>query len=537
MNYLNFKRNKFYTFLKNKLYTSLRKINLKQYNINNLKKYLNLKSLKLDKVYKLVNIKSYNWTPIYKFFKVKSRKKIFIYTFGSIVFSTIVYLNIPIFYNYNNSNFENQICEKSKIKCSIIGKISYRAFPSPRLKFKDFVIKDSKNNIIGKFKNLESNISILNLVNKKKFLIQKLKLQKYEIDIELNNLKKYEDFFTKKINLKKINLNNGTINFIDNKKLITKISNTNFKYKKNSKNYKIFLKGNFIGDEVNFTFENNDNSKPSKVMRFKLINMGLSSKVEINNGNFKSGIYDNNFFFKKGKERLNAIFDYKKSEIKIKKSSLRSSLFDGNLNGDISFLPHFKFDLNFDLNTVNFNKIHSFLVDLSPNDRKTLYKINEKINGQATISVDKIFSKRTLINSLESQVDFVNGDILINKALFNLGKLGAADLNGIIKNGENFTNFKFENNIYVDNLKNFYNKFGIYNKKKVPYSLSSAGSFDLKNLVLHLSEISDTNNFTEESILYYEKEFNNIILENGYESLFNFGKLKEFIKSTTPEDK
>ena len=178
MNYLNFKRNKFYTFLKNKLYTSLKKINLKQYNINNLKKYLNLKSLKLDKVYKLVNIKSYNWTPIYKFFKVKSRKKIFIYTFGSIVFSTIVYLNIPIFYNYNNSNFENQICEKSKIKCSIIGKISYRAFPSPRLKFKDFVIKDSKNNIIGKFKNLESNISILNLVNKKKIPYTKIEITK-----------------------------------------------------------------------------------------------------------------------------------------------------------------------------------------------------------------------------------------------------------------------------------------------------------------------------------------------------------------------
>ncbi len=536
MNYFNFKRNKFYISLKNKFYTSLKKISLKQYNINNLIKYLNLKSFKLDTVYKLVNIKGYNWTPIYKFFKIKSIKKISIYTFGSIVFLSLVYLNIPIFYNYNNSNFENQICDNSKIKCSIIGKISYRSFPSPRLKFKGFVIKDSKNNIIGKFNNLDAKITIFNLISKKNFFIKKLQLENYEIAIDLNNLKIYEDLFAQKINLKKINLNNGTINFIDNKKIITKINNTNFKYKKNNKNYKISLKGNFIGDEINLTFENNNNDKPSKVIRFKLINMGLSSKVEINNGDLKSGTYDNNFFFKKGKERLNAIFDYKKSEIKIKKSSLRSSFFDGNLDGNIIFLPHFNFDLNFDLNTVNFNKIHSFLVALSAEDRKKLYKVNEKINGKATISIDKIFSKRTLINSLESQVDFVNGNILINKALFNLGKLGAADLNGVIKNGKNFTNFKFENNIYVDNLKNFYNKFGIYNKEKIPYNLYSAGSFDLKNLVLHLSEISDENNFTEESILYYEKEFNNIILENGYQSLFNFIKLKEFVKSITPEN-
>ena len=239
MNYFNFKRNKFYTSLKNKFYTSLKKISLKQYNINNLIKYLNLKSFKLDTVYKLVNIKGYNWTPIYKFFKIKSIKKISIYTFGSIVFLSLVYLNIPIFYNYNNSNFENQICDNSKIKCSIIGKISYRSFPSPRLKFKGFVIKDSKNNIIGKFNNLDAKITIFNLISKKNFFIKKLQLENYEIAIDLNNLKIYEDLFAQKINLKKINLNNGTINFIDNKKIITKINNTNFKYKKNKKNYKI----------------------------------------------------------------------------------------------------------------------------------------------------------------------------------------------------------------------------------------------------------------------------------------------------------
>ena len=48
-----------------------------------------------------------------------------------------------------------------------------------------------------------------------------------------------------------------------------------------------------------------------------------------------------------------------------------------------------------------------------------------------------------------------------------------------------------------------------------------------------LSEISSDNEFAQEDIAYIQKEFNKIVLENGYASLFEFAKLKEFINLIT----
>ena len=134
-----------------------------------------------------------------------------------------------------------------------------------------------------------------------------------------------------------------------------------------------------------------------------------------------------------------------------------------------------------------------------------------------------------------SQFRFINGNILFEKLLLNLKKIGAADLTGIIKNDDKFSNLKFESNIYVDNLKRFYNKFGIYEKEKIPSNLFVSGNLDLVNLILRLNEISTENKFNEEDISYIEKEFNEILLEERYASFFNFDKLKEFIKLITPE--
>ena len=55
------------------------------------------------------------------------------------------------------------------------------------------------------------------------------------------------------------------------------------------------------------------------------------------------------------------------------------------------------------------------------------------------------------------------------------------------------------------------------------------------NLNVRLEEISDEQKFKDADVNYIEKEFNNIVLEDGYASLFNFRKLKEFIKTVSSE--
>ena len=111
-----------------------------------------------------------------------------------------------------------------------------------------------------------------------------------------------------------------------------------------------------------------------------------------------------------------------------------------------------------------------------------------------------------------------------------MGKLGAADFTGIIKNDKKFSNFKFENNIFIDNSKRFYSKFGVIDKKKGPSNLFISGKIDLVKLNLQLYEIMVEEKFSNQDVLYIEKEFNDIILANGYKSLFNFINIKKFVK-------
>ena len=148
-----------------------------------------------------------------------------------------------------------------------------------------------------------------------------------------------------------------------------------------------------------------------------------------------------------------------------------------------------------------------------------------------SLNVNKVYSKYDLINSFESDIKFSNGDLLIEKMLLNLGKLGAADLTGIIKNDEKFSNFKFENNIYIDNEKYFNRKFGIFSDTGIYENLHHSGSLDLINFILRFNEISSNKKFNEDQISRIEKEFNNYMLDDGLISFFDFVRFKEFMKS------
>ena len=56
------------------------------------------------------------------------------------------------------------------------------------------------------------------------------------------------------------------------------------------------------------------------------------------------------------------------------------------------------------------------------------------------------------------------------------------------------------------------------------------------NFILRINEIFDDKKFETADVEYIEKEFNDIIMEDGYKSLFNFNKLKEFVKTVTSEN-
>ena len=56
-----------------------------------------------------------------------------------------------------------------------------------------------------------------------------------------------------------------------------------------------------------------------------------------------------------------------------------------------------------------------FLLNLDKEEREKLFKYNEKINGELSMSANKIYSSNSLFNSFESRIKLMNGNILVEQ--------------------------------------------------------------------------------------------------------------------------
>ena len=498
--------------------------------------YIYFTTYNLAKNIKKFNYKNYNYNKTYK--KVNYKK----YKLGSLYFllflflTTFVYLIIPAFYNYEKEKIEAIICRGINIECSIRGDVFYKFYPTPRIIVKDLVINDliNKTSQLGKIDNVVIKISSANLSQKEKFNFTSIELRNGTFNINLNNLSKYKNLFNKGYSTKSIKVNKTNINFFDNNEYISNLKNIKFHYKSKNKKAISTLKGDFLNDIVIIKYNQTESSHNFNV---KFSKNKLTTEIEIQNLVKKSDLLNGKISVKKNKNRFAGTYTYnfKNKEIVFNQTNLRNNFLDGKLNGSIYFSPFFDFDLEIDLNIVNFTKLLNTIINLEKEKKEKLFRISKKINGKINLSSKKILSKYSLIDSFESRLKFINGNILIDQMLFNLGKLGAADINGIINNEKKSSIFKFENNIFIDNKKKFFNKFGVFNKEKNPFNLFISGFLDLKNLNFRLNEIFIEEKYREQDMVYIEELLNENLLSNGYESLFNFMQLKEFVKLINSE--
>jgi len=448
-------------------------------------------------------------------------------------------LVIPSFYSYDKSEIEKIICKNQNIECLIRGKVNYSFYPTPRIKIKDLIINDvfGKKNTLATVEDATIKLSIKNLLVKEKHKFKRVELNNFEINVNLKNLKKYKNIFTKEIDFIPTTFTKGQIIFFNGKDYVATINDTKLNLILEEDSKESVLKGKFLNDSIYISLSSEKiDDKLSTDIILKMSDLNLLTKANFFNSEKNKDAINGNILIKKDKNRFTGIFSYKDNEITINKSNLRNVFLDGKLEGKIKILPYFNFNLDLSLNSINFTKLYNYFLTLDEKKQKNIFKINEKINGKLSLSSDKIYSSYNLVKSFESRIKFNNGNILVEQFLINLGKLGAADILGTISNDKKFTNFKFESNIFVDNQKKFLSKFGIYNKKNIPSHLFISGNFDLKNIKTSFYEISNDKKFNSEDTNYIEKEFNEIMLEAGYNHLFHFPKFKEFIKSITSED-
>ena len=66
-------------------------------------------------------------------------------------------------------------------------------------------------------------------------------------------------------------------------------------------------------------------------------------------------------------------------------------------------------------------------------------------------------------------------------------------------------------------------------------AIGSSTVTNIANLNMRLHEVSNERKAFKEELDYYEKEFNNIFLADGYKTLFNFSNLKNFVQLISDE--
>ena len=544
MKYFNFKRYKFSTILKN--------LNILVSDFLNNFKYFTLKVFNYRKFFKYTDIIRLNFKKDIKYFSfkrsisyllpkkiLKSNNVLTIHLPAAIIFFGILYLLIPTFYNYDKSMIENIICKNNNIKCSLEGSISYRFYPTPRLKIKNVVINDyyKKKNIFITAEKVIIKLSFKNLLAKEKHKFKKIELYNFKNYLDLRNFKKYINFKKVEIDYLPIIFKQGEIILFDEKNYVATISNVSLKIKFIKDFIKFNLKGKFLNSDILLDLKNQKlENKTSTDLLVKMKKLNFIAKINYSSEENDEKIKNGNFSFKKDKNKVTGIFNYDENKLEIKKSNIRNTFLDGKLEGLIDFFPYFNFDIDINLSSLNFTKVHNYISNLNETNKKKLFKINKKINGKLNLSTDKIYSKYNLIQSLESRLKFNNGNILIDQFLINLGKLGAADMLGVIDNSKKFTNLKFESNVFIDNSKKFLSKFNIYNVDEIQPNFFISGNFNLENLNASFYEISDDQPFSIDEINFIESEFNDLLLHDGYRSLFYFPDFKEFVKSISNAD-
>ena len=125
-----FKSYKFFTAIKNinfkryKFPSFYNKINFRRYKFSNFYKRINFKKLNLSKVYHKINLRRYNFSAIYKKINFTRYRYFKIYIVSFVVFLVLIYLSIPLFFNYSKTKIETMVCQGINIKCKIEGKIN-----------------------------------------------------------------------------------------------------------------------------------------------------------------------------------------------------------------------------------------------------------------------------------------------------------------------------------------------------------------------------------------------------------------------------
>ena len=454
------------------------------------------------------------------------------------VLITSSYFIRPIFFDYKLGNkkiIEKKIKNTFKMDAKIIGDISYKFLPSPRLVVNkiglNFDNKKGKKTEINKSYILLSPFELKNFKNLK---LEKFLISNEKIKIHPEEFKNYFVYFTI---LKKENmiLKNCELSFADGRGGTIVFSNVNLDGKFKNDKHQIKLNAIFSNSKIKIKFLNH--LKGKKYFKVKIPNADASLDIIFNEGS--------NLKTLSGQLKLNLIksillLNFKdfegKRDFLISNSFFRDDFINSKIDGKILFKDDFSFDLNLAINQIHLRKFLLYYFSQEQNKPPVISTLSKKINGKIKIYNKSSSSFIGKINDSKMLILLENGDLKIENGSVNLGKDNNINFNVSFEEGNADPKLLFSINFLSNDPKKFFKKFE-YDFDEVQFSLVAKGLIYLKEKKIKFKNIVINNNqkISKKDVLNIEKNFNQYVISDGILDLFDFFKIKKFIKETFVE--
>ena len=454
------------------------------------------------------------------------------------VLITSSYFIRPVFFDYKLGNkkvIEKKIKNIFKMDAKIIGDISYKFFPSPRLVVNkiglNFDSKKGKKTEINKSYILLSPFELKNFKNLK---LEKFLISNEKIKIHPKEFKNYFFYFTI---LKKENmiLKNCELSFVDSRGDAIIFSNVNLAGKFKNNKHQIKLNTIFSNNRIKIKFLNY--LKGKKYFKVKIPNLDASLDIVFNEGS--------NLKTLSGQLKLNLIksiliLNFKdlegKRDFLIYNSFFRDDFINSKIDGKILLKDDFSFDLNLAINQIRLRKFLLYYFSQEQNKPPVISTLSKKINGKVKIYNKSSSSFIGKINDSKMLILLENGDLKIENGSINLGKDNNIKFNISFEEGNADPKLLFSINFLSNDPKKFFKKFE-YDFDEVQFSLFTKGLIYPKEKKIKFQNIVINNNqkISKKAVLNIEKNFNQYVISDSILDLLDFFKIKKFVKETFVE--
>ena len=434
-------------------------------------------------------------------FKKKNIYKIILYLLIYFIVIFFAYFFTPNFFNYSPQLIEESLKQNNNFNIKNISKVSYKAFPTPRLRISgsNFTFEEDILEVDGSEIDIILNSS--SILNYKRLDYNKLLIKGGSTKININNANQLLNYFKK--NKQKIFFKENNLILVQNNKDLFEINDSIIKVISANNQQQLTINGIFLNHKITFLLDSKLENKSN--ITFKIPELDISSSIFLENkDNFSSfnGLVNfevlNNFF---------QIIFTKDKNIKINKGYIRNNLINSSFEGDITFKPNFFLNLDFEPTILNIEKLFPIIQKKFFSDDPSGLEIIKKINGS--------FSFKT---KFEGNMIFENGEILFKN--FKIGKNNSLFFDAKIfefgKKGKiQFNLFKI-----IQYKKNFPKELKISG-----FIIPSASKVTFEKMLLNNKD------YAAEKIKNYEKKFENEVIQNLLSNIFNDSKMSDFFKN------